>query len=116
MTMEKKMTGDNWQKVHGDNSQCQETRSSCNICSRRLGSKTNLLIYEVVHGGHHEVSLDFPKELETRVFQAYRGSVSDSQERLLLQENIMRDKKERTKEFNQQTGTGIWCPDMPRKA
>ena len=63
--------------------------------------------YEVVQGGRHKVSLDWPKGLETRVFQACRGSVSDSQECLLLQENIMRNKQERTKEFKQQAGTGI---------
>ncbi len=85
-------------------------------CSRRLGPKANLLVYEAVQGGCHEVSLDWPKGLETRVFQAYRGSVSDSQERLLLQENIMRNKQERTKEFKQQAGTGIWHCDMPKKA
>ncbi len=111
----KKMTRDNWQNDHGNNSQCRETGLSCNRCSRRLGPKANLLIYEVVQGKHHEVSLDWPKGLETRVFQAYRGSVSDSQECLLLQENIVRNKQERTKNFKQQAGTGIWRCDMPRK-
>jgi hypothetical protein len=48
-----------------------------------------LLIYEVVQGGHHE-------------------------ECLLLQENIMRDKQERTKESKQQAGTGIWRCGMPK--
>ena len=81
-----------------------------------MGPKANLLIYEVVQGKHHEVSLDWPKGLETRVFQAYTGSVSASQERLLLQENIMRNKQERTKEFNQQAGTGIWHCDTPKNA
>ncbi len=81
----KKMTGDNWQNDHGDNSQCQETGSNCDRCSRRLRPKTNLLIYEVVKGILHEVSLDWPKGLETRVFQVYQGSVRDSQELLLLQ-------------------------------
>jgi hypothetical protein len=89
---------------------------SCNKCSRRLGPKASLIIYEVVKGGCHEVSLDCPKGLETRVFQACRGSVSDSQECLLLQEGIMRNKQEITKEFKQQAGTGIWHRDTPRKA
>jgi hypothetical protein len=66
----KKMTGDNWQNDHGDNSQGWETRSSCNICSGRLGPKTNLLIYEVVQGGRCE-------------------------ECLLLQENIIRNRHNR---------------------
>ncbi len=87
----KRMTGDNWQNNHGDDSQCWETGSSCNRCSGRLGLKANLLIYEVVQGGRHE-------------------------ERLLLQENIVRNKQERTKEFNQQAGTGIWCCDTPKDA
>jgi hypothetical protein len=112
----KKMTEDNWQNDHGDNSGCQETGSSCNRCSRRLGPKANLLIYEVVKGGRHEVSLDWPKGLETRVFQVNRGSASDSKEHLLLQENIMRIKQERTKEFKQQAGTGIWHCDTTKKA
>jgi hypothetical protein len=68
------MTGDNWHNNHGDDSQCLETGSCCNRCSGRLGPKANLLIYDVVQGGHHE-------------------------ERLLLQENILRNKLERTKEF-----------------
>ncbi len=80
---------------------------SCNRCITRLGPKANLLIYEVVQGRHHEVSLDWPKGFETRVFQAYRGSVSDSQECLLLQANIMKYKQERTKEFKEQAGTVI---------
>jgi hypothetical protein len=54
----------------------------------KIGTKGNLLIYEVVQGGRHE-------------------------ERLLLQENIMRNKQERTKKFKQQAGTGICC-DMPK--
>jgi hypothetical protein len=70
----KKMTGCNWKNDHGDNSKCQEAGLSCNRCSRRLGPKANLLIYEVVQGRRHEVSLDWPKGLETRVFQVYRGS------------------------------------------
>jgi hypothetical protein len=65
-----------------------------------LRPKTNVLNYEVVQGIRHEVSLAWPKGLETRVFQAYRGSASDSQECLLLQENIMRNNQERTKEVN----------------
>ncbi len=32
---------------------------------------------------------------------------------LLLQENIIRNKQERAKEFKQQAGTGIWHPNMP---
>ncbi len=112
----KKMTGGNWQNDHGDNSQCWETGSSCNRCSRRLGPKANLLIYEVVQGRYHEVSLDWPKKLETRVFHAYQGSVSDTQEHLLLQENIMRNKQDRTKEFKQQARTGIRHCDTQRKA
>ncbi len=36
-TSHKKMTGDDWQNDHGDDSQGQETGSSCNRCSRRLG-------------------------------------------------------------------------------
>jgi hypothetical protein len=104
----KKMTGDNWQNDHGDNSQCREIGLSSDRCSRRLGPNANLLIYEVVQVGHHKVSLDWPKKgLKTRVFQAYRGSVSDSQECPLLQENIMRNRQEGTKEFKQQAGTGI---------
>jgi hypothetical protein len=43
-------------------------------------------------------------------------SVEDSQKHLVLQEIITRNKQERTKEFKQQAGTGIWHPDMPRKA
>jgi hypothetical protein len=35
----KKMTGDDWQNDHGDNSQGQETGSSFNRCSRRLVQK-----------------------------------------------------------------------------
>jgi hypothetical protein len=35
----KKMTGDNWQNDHGYDSQGWETGSSCNRCSRRLGSR-----------------------------------------------------------------------------
>jgi hypothetical protein len=85
------MTGDNWQNNHGDGSQCLESELSCNRCSGRLGPKANLLIYEVVEGGHHE-------------------------EHLLLQENIMRNKQERTKEFKQQAGTGIWHCDTPKDA
>jgi hypothetical protein len=54
----KKMTGNGWQNDHVDNSQCRETGLSCNRCSRRLGPKANLLIYEVIQGGRHEVSLD----------------------------------------------------------
>jgi hypothetical protein len=38
-TSHKKMTGDDWQNDHGDDSQGRETGSSCNRCSRRLGSK-----------------------------------------------------------------------------
>jgi hypothetical protein len=72
----KRKTGDNWQNNNGDDSQCRETGLSCDRCSGRLGPKANMLIYEVVQGGRHE-------------------------ERLLLQENIMRNKQERTKEFNQ---------------
>jgi hypothetical protein len=30
--------------------------------------------------------------------------------------NIMRNKQEKTKEFKQQSGTGIWHGDTPRKA
>ncbi len=111
-----KMTGDNWQNDHEDNRQCQETGSSCNRCSRRLGPKENLLIYEVVQGKHCEESLDWPKGLETRVFQAYRGSVSDSQEYLLLQEVIMRNEQKRAKEFKQQADIGIQHRDTPKKA
>ncbi len=85
----KRMTGDNWHNDHGDDSQCQETGLSCNRCSGRLGPKANLLIYEVVQGGRHE-------------------------EHLLLQENIMRNKQERTKEFKQWAGTGIWHHDTPK--
>jgi hypothetical protein len=85
----KRMTGDNWQKDHGDDSQCRETGLCCNKCSGRLGPKANLLIYEVVQGGCHE-------------------------EHLLLQENIMRNKQERTREVNQQAGIGIWHGDMPK--
>jgi hypothetical protein len=70
----KKMTGDNWQNDHGDDSQCRETGSCCNRCSGRLEPKANLLVYEVVQGGCHEESL-------------------------ILQENIMRNKQEITKEF-----------------
>jgi hypothetical protein len=33
------MTGDNWQNDHGEDSQGQETGSSFNRCSRRLGPK-----------------------------------------------------------------------------
>jgi hypothetical protein len=73
----------NWQNDHGDDSQCQETGSSSDRCSGRLGPKANLLIYVVVQGGRHE-------------------------ERQLIQENITRNKQERTKELNQQAGTGIW--------
>jgi hypothetical protein len=51
--------------------------------------------YEVVQGGRHKVSLDWPKGLEIRVFQAYRGSVSNRQEHRLLQENIIRNKHNR---------------------
>jgi hypothetical protein len=64
----KKMTEEDWQNDHGDNSQCWETGLSCDRCSRRLGLKANLLIYEVVQGGHHEVSLDWPEGLKTRAF------------------------------------------------
>jgi hypothetical protein len=46
----KKMTGDDLQNVHGDNSQYWESGSSCNRCSKRLGPKANLLIYEIVQG------------------------------------------------------------------
>jgi hypothetical protein len=53
----KRMTGDNWQNDHGDNGQCRETGSSCNRCSEKLGPKANLLIYEVVQGGHYEECL-----------------------------------------------------------
>ncbi len=84
-----RMTGDNWQNDHGDNSQCRGTGSCCDRCSGRLGLKANLLLYEVVQGGGHE-------------------------ERLLPQENIMRNKQERTKEFNQQAGTGIWHRGTPK--
>jgi hypothetical protein len=45
--------------------------------------------FEVVQGGHHE-------------------------ECLLLQENIMRKKQERTKEFKQQAVTGIWHCNTPK--
>jgi hypothetical protein len=79
----KKMTGDNWQNNHGDVSQCREIGLSCDRCSGRLGPKANLLIYEVVQGERHE-------------------------EPLLLHENIMRNKQERTNKFKQQAGTGIW--------
>jgi hypothetical protein len=85
------MTGDNRQNDHGEDSQCWETESCCNRCSERLGLKANLLIYEVVQGGRHE-------------------------KRLLLQENIMRNKQEITTEFKQQAGTGIWHCDMPKDA
>jgi hypothetical protein len=85
----KRMTGDNWQNDHGDNSQSRETGLSCNRCSGRLEPKANLLIYEVVQGGRCE-------------------------ECLLLQENIMRNKQERTKEFKQQARTSIWHCDMPK--
>jgi hypothetical protein len=64
---------------------------SCNRCSGRLGPKANILIYEVVQAGCHE-------------------------ECLLLQENIMRKKQERTKEFKQHAGTGIWCCDITKNA
>ncbi len=57
--------------------------------SGRLGPKANLLVYEVVQGGHHE-------------------------ERLLLQENIMRNKQERTKEFKQWAGPSIWHRNTPK--
>jgi hypothetical protein len=57
----------------------------------KMGPKANLLIYEVVQAGHQE-------------------------EHLLLQENIMRSKEERTKEFNQQAGTGIWHCDTLKDA
>jgi hypothetical protein len=87
----KRMTGDNWQNNHGDGSQCRDTGSSCYRCSGRLGTKSNLLNYEAVDGGHHEVCL-------------------------LLKENIMRNKQEITKEFKQQAGTGIWHCDMPKDA
>jgi hypothetical protein len=85
----KRMTGDNQQNDHGDDSQCRETGSCCNRCSGRLRPKANLLIYEVVQGGFHEG-------------------------RLLLQENIMRRKQERTKEFKQWAGVGIWRCDTPK--
>jgi hypothetical protein len=85
----KRMTGDNWQNSHGDNSKCQEKGSSWGRCSGRLGPKTNLLIYEVVQGGRHG-------------------------ECLLLQENIMRNKQERTKEFKQRAGTDIWHCNTPK--
>ncbi len=85
------MTGDNGQNDHQDDSQSRETGWSCGRCSGRLGPKANLLIYEVVQGGRHE-------------------------ECLLLQENIMRNNQERTKEFKQQAGTGIWHCDMPKDA
>jgi hypothetical protein len=87
----KKMRGDNWQIDHGDNSQCQETGLSCDRCSGRLGSKTNLLIYELVQGGRPE-------------------------EHLLLQENITRNKQKKIKKFKQQAGTGIWCCDTLKDA
>jgi hypothetical protein len=85
------MTGENWQNDHGDNSQCRETGLSCDRCSGRLGPKANLLVYEVVQGGYHE-------------------------EHLLLQENTMRNKQERTKEFKQQAGPGIWRCGTPKDA
>jgi hypothetical protein len=68
----KRMTEDNWQNDHGDDSQCWDTGSSWDRCSGRLGPKANLLIYEVVQGGEHH------------------------EECLLLRENIMRNKQERT--------------------
>jgi hypothetical protein len=85
----KRMKGHNWQNNHGDDSQCRETGLSCGRCSGRLGPKAELLMYEVVQGRHHE-------------------------ECLLLQENIMRNKQERTKEFKQRAGTGIWRRNMPK--
>jgi hypothetical protein len=63
----KKITGNDWKNDHGNNSQCWETGSSCNRCRRRLGLKANLFIYEVVQGKCHEVSLDWPKGLETSI-------------------------------------------------
>jgi hypothetical protein len=66
--------GDNWQYDHEDDSQCWETGLCCNRCGGRLGPKANLLIYEVVQGGHHE-------------------------EHLLLQETIMRNKQDKIIEF-----------------
>jgi hypothetical protein len=38
------------------------------------------------------------------------------EERLLLQENIIRSKQERTREINQQAGTGIWRFGLPKDA
>ncbi len=64
---------------------------SCDECSGRLGPNAHLLVCEVVQGGRHE-------------------------ECLLLHENIMRNKQERTREFKQQAGTGIWHCDMPKDA
>jgi hypothetical protein len=87
----KRMTGDSWQTDHGDNSQCRETGFSSNRCSGRLGPKANLLIYEVVQVGRHE-------------------------EHLLLQKKKMRNKQERTKEFKQRAGTGIWHCETPKDA
>jgi hypothetical protein len=69
----KRMTRDYWQSNHGDDSPCRETGLCCNRCRLRLGLKANLLFYEVVQGGRHE-------------------------KRLLLQEHIMRNKQDRTKE------------------
>jgi hypothetical protein len=54
-----------------------------------------MLHYEVVQGGRWKVSLDWPKRLEMRVFQANRGSVSDSQKCQQLQESIMRNEQEK---------------------
>jgi hypothetical protein len=85
----KRMTRDNWQNNHRDDSQCQETGLCCDRCSGRLGPKAKLIIYDVVQGGHHE-------------------------ECLPLQENIMRNKQERTEEFKLWAGTGIWHPGTPK--
>jgi hypothetical protein len=51
------MTGDNWKNNCGDDSQCQETGSSWDRCSERLGLKAKLIIYGVVQGGGCEERL-----------------------------------------------------------
>jgi hypothetical protein len=85
----KRMTGDNGQNNHGDNSQCRETGSCCVRCSGRLGLKAKLLMYEVVQGGHHE-------------------------ERLLLQESIKRTKEFKKKQLSDQENDlshkSVTCP------